>query len=107
MAGAEKVSVPHEKAFFVIVRIDKPTRDAFGSVTAHFARLGIEHVHAADLHLQLSVLGFQQLNVGFTEDDKQVARSSPLQILCNVTYRVYTYLQHSEPATPCYFTFMR
>jgi len=52
---AEEVGVADEEAFFVVVGVDEPAGDAFGTVAADFAGLGCEYVHAMNRDLCLVV----------------------------------------------------
>ena len=47
-----------EEAFFVVVGIDEPARDAVGAVAADFAGAGVEDIDAVDSDLY-SVIGGQ------------------------------------------------
>ena len=46
-----------EEAFLVVVGVDEPGGDAVGVVGADVAGVGVEHVDAVDLDLDLAVLG--------------------------------------------------
>lgn len=44
IAGAEKIGMADEEAFFVVIGIDEPAGDAFGSAGADFAGVGVKNV---------------------------------------------------------------
>ena len=50
---AKEIRVTDEEALLVLVGIDEPAGDPVGAVAADFARVGVEHVHAVDLDLNL------------------------------------------------------
>ena len=67
-----------EEALLVVVGVDEPAGDAVGAVAADYAGVGVEHVDAVDLDLDLARLGVvvldrDDLDVGLAEDDEQVA----------------------------------
>ena len=53
---AEEVGVADEEAFFVVIGVDEPAGDAVGAVADDLAGVGVEDIHAVDLHAQLAVL---------------------------------------------------
>ena len=57
VVGAQEVGVADEEALLVVVGVDEPAGDAVGAVAADFAGVGMEHVHAVDLDLDLVGLG--------------------------------------------------
>ena len=68
-----KVSVADEEAFLVVIGIDEPAGDAVSVVTADLAGVGVEHVDAFDFDLYLTVIRIEDVDVGFAEDDEEVA----------------------------------
>ena len=60
----------NEEAFFVIVGVDEPTGDAFSTIAAYFAGVGMEHVHAVDLNL--AAFRVKNVDVWLAEDDEQI-----------------------------------
>src|SRR5882672_1079623 len=45
----KEVRVPNEEAFFVVVRVNEPTRDPFWPVAPNLACLGVKHVNTVYL----------------------------------------------------------
>ncbi len=88
----------NEEAFFIVVGVDKPTGDAVGSIAADFARVGMEDVNAVDLYLDLAVVCIENIDVGFTEDDEQVAFAGILQIVGHVQIGIHAGLEDWNPA---------
>ena len=85
VVGTEEVGVANEEALLVVVGIDEPAGDAVGAVAADFDGVGVEHVDAVDLDLNLARLGAvvldrDDLDVGFAEDDEQVALAGVLEV---------------------------
>ncbi|MBL0038642.1 MAG: hypothetical protein IPP36_08640 [Nitrosomonadales bacterium] len=69
---AQEVSMADEEAFFVVVGVDEPAGDAFGAVAADFAGVGVEDIHAVDLDANLPGFCFENVDVGFAENDEEV-----------------------------------
>ena len=60
------------------------------SVAADFAGVGVEYVHAVDLHANLPVLCIAgSINVRLAEDDEQVAFAGVLQIVGHVQVGIH------------------
>ena len=79
IVGSEEVGMTNEKAFFVVVGIDEPAGDAVGSTGFDFARLGTKYIYAVYFDLDLvGLLG--DFDVGFSEDDEEIACSSVFQV---------------------------
>ena len=85
-----------EEAFFVVVGVDEPAGDAFGTVAADFAGVGVEHIHAVDLDAYLSVFGFENVDVRFAEDDEEVALAGVLEVVGHVQVGVHARLEHRD-----------
>ena len=78
VVGAEEVCLADEEALVVVVRVDELAGDAVGAVAPNLAGAGVEDVDAVDLHLHPPGLGVvaldrEDLDVGLTEDDEEVA----------------------------------
>ena len=43
---AQKVGMADKKALFVVVSVDEPACDSFGSVAADLAGIGMKHIHS-------------------------------------------------------------
>ena len=71
---AQKIRVPNEEAFFVVVGVDKPARDPVRVVAADLARCWIEHVDSVNLQLDLTIARRQDLDVRF--DPKAVVMAN-------------------------------
>jgi hypothetical protein len=95
---AEEIGVANEETLFVVVGVDEPAGDSLGAVAADFARVGMKHVDSLDLHPKLAVLLRQHVDVGFAEDDKQIALARILEILGHVQVGVHARLEHRDAA---------
>jgi len=95
---AQEVGVADEEAFHIVVGIDEPAGDAFGAVTADLAGIGVEDIDTVDLDLDLAVFGVEDINIRFTEDDKEVAFAGVLQIIGHVQVGVHPGFQHRDAA---------
>jgi len=87
-----------EEAFFVVVRVDKPARDSFGSIAANFARIRMEYVHTVDFHLNLVILRFDDVDVRLAKDHEEIALARVLQIIGHVQIGIHVRLQHWDAA---------
>ena len=96
--GPQEIGMAHEEAFLVVVGVDEPAGDALGPVAADFAGVGVEHVYAVDLHLDLSIFCVQDVDIRLAEDDKQVALAGVLQIIGHVQIGVHPCLEHRDAA---------
>jgi len=73
-----------EEAFLVVVGVDEPAGDTFGSITADFAGIGVEYINTVDLYLDLAIGGIDDINVRLTENDEQIAFAGVLEIVGHV-----------------------
>ena len=96
VAGAEEVGVADEETFLVVVGVDKPTGDALGTVGSHLAGVGMEHVHAFYLDAQLAVPRGENVDIGFAEDDEEVALAVVAQIVGHMEICVHPRLEHLD-----------
>ena len=87
-----------EEAFFVVVGVDEPAGDAFGAVGADFAGVGVEYVHAVDLDLYFFTIGIEDVDVGFAEDDEEVAGAGVGQVVGHVEVGVHAGLEDGDGA---------
>jgi hypothetical protein len=71
----------NEEAFLVVVGVDEPTGDTVGSTRFDFAGLGTEYVHTVDFDFNLPIACIGNLDIGFAEDDEQVARTSIFEVV--------------------------
>lgn len=70
---AQEISVADEEALLVVVGVDEPAGDAVGSVALDLARARVEDVNALDSNAQ-HVIGIRfQFDVGFAEDNEEIA----------------------------------
>src|SRR5262245_21389874 len=81
---AEEVSVAKEEAPFVVVGVDEPAGDTFGSVATHFAGVWMKDIHSVDLHPQLAVFFRKNRDIWLAEDDEEVAFASVLKVVGHV-----------------------
>ena len=93
VVGAEEVGVADEEALFVVVGIDEPAGDAVGVVAADFTGVGVEHVDAVDLDLDLTVFRVEDVDVGFAEDDEEVAFAGVFEVVGHVEVGVHARLE--------------
>ena len=98
IVGAEEVGVADEESFFVVVGVDKPAGDAVGAVGADFAGVGMEDVHAVDFDLDLIIFRVENIDVGFAEDDEQIALAGIFEIVGHVQVGVHAGLEHRDAA---------
>lgn len=94
--GSEKIGVANEEALFVVIGVDKPARDTFSAVTDDFAGLRFEDVHTVDFHSHPAVIFFQNVNVRFSKDDKEVAFAGVLQVIGHVEVGIHTGFEHRD-----------
>ena len=97
---AEKVCVPHEKALLVVVGVDEPTGDTVCAVAADLAGVGMEDVHPIDLDPELIVTRIEEIDVGFTEDDEEVAFARVLEIVRHVQVGVHAGFEDGNAPQP-------
>ena len=88
----------HKEAFLIVIGIDEPAGDTFGPVASHLAGIRVEHVHAVDLYLYPAIFGIENVDVRFTEYDKQVALAGVLEIIGHVQVGVHAGLENGNPA---------
>ena len=86
---AKEIGLTHEEALTVVVAVHEPAGDVVGFVATNFTGGRIEDVHAIDLHLDLVRLSIEtsrieNIDVGFAEDDEQIALAAVGQILLHV-----------------------
>ena len=98
IVGAEEVGVADEEALLVVVAVDEPAGDAVGAVAADLAGVGVEHVDAVDLDLDLSVLGVEEVDVRLAEDDEEVAFAGVLEVVGHVEVGVHARLEDRHAA---------
>ena len=94
----QKLSMPHEKALFVVVRIHEPARDPIRVVAVNLSRARVEHIHAIHLHPHLAARLIQDRDVRFAEDHEQVALAGALQVVRHVQIGVHAGFQDSDAA---------
>src|SRR5689334_8808755 len=68
--GAEKIGVPDEEAFLVVVRVDEPKRDRIRPARFDIAGLRVEYVHALDRDLDPPRVSGSNLDVRLTKNDE-------------------------------------
>ena len=98
IVGSEEVGMADEEAFFVVVGVDEPAGDAFGSTGFDFARLGAEDIDSVDFDLDLLIARFCDFDVGFTKDDKEVARSGVFEVVGHVQVGVHAGFEDGDAA---------
>ena len=85
-----------EEAFFVVVGVDEPAGDAFGTVAADFAGVGVEYVHTVYLDSHLAAFGFENVDVRLAEDDEEVAFADILEVVGHVQVCVHARIEHGD-----------
>ena len=98
IVGAEEVGLADEEAFFVVVGVDEPAGDAVGAVAVDFAAVGVEDVDAVDLDADLAVFSVEDVDVGFAEDDEEVAFAGVLEVVGHVQVGVHARLEDGDAA---------
>lgn len=98
VVGTEEIGVADEEGFHVVVGVDEPAGDAFGSVAADFAGVGVENVYSVDFDLYLVVSGIDDVDIGFAEDDEEVAFASVLEVTGHVQVSVHEGFENRYPA---------
>lgn len=89
VGGTEKVGMADKEALIVVVGVYEPTGDFIWVAGAHFAGLGVKDIHSTDLYPDVAVIGWVDLDVGFTEDDEQVALAGVLEGIGHVEVGVH------------------
>ena len=103
VVGAKEIGVPHEEALLVVVGVDEPTGDTVRAVTANLAGVGMEDVHPIDLDPELTVTRVEEVDVGFTEDDEEVAFTRVLEIVRHVEISVHAGFEDGNAPQPVEF----
>ena len=96
VVGAEEVGVADKKALFVVVGVDEPAGNAVGVVATDFAGVGVEHIDAVDLDLDLTLLRVEDVNVRFAEDDEKIALAGVLEVVGHVEVGVHARLENGD-----------
>jgi hypothetical protein len=94
----QEIGVADEEALLVVVRVDEPAGDPLRTVAAHLAGVGVEDVHAIDLHPDLSSFGGKDVDVRLAEDDEQVPLAGILQVVGHVQVCVHPGLEDGNSA---------
>jgi hypothetical protein len=68
--------VAQASASISALRVDEPAGDVVGAVAADSAGVGVENVDAVEFDLEHDLGGGEQVDVGFAEDDEEVALGS-------------------------------
>ena len=87
-----------EEAFFVVVGVDEPAGDAVGAVGADFSGAGVEDVNPLTLTWIWSSSVSMNIDVGFAEDDEQVALAGVLEVVGHVQVGVHAGLEDRDAA---------
>ena len=66
----EKVGVTGEETLLVVIGIDEPAGNIAGIVAADFASVGMKHINAIDLNLDLTVIRIENINIWFAKDNE-------------------------------------
>ena len=93
----EEVGMAHEEALLVVVGVDEPAGDTVSAVTADFAGVGVEYVYASNLDLDLTVIHVEDVDVGFAEDDEEVAFAGVLEVAGHVEIGIHARLEDRDP----------
>jgi len=87
-----------EEAFLVVVSVDKPAGNTFRTVAADFAGVGVEDVYAVDFDLDFSAFGIKNIDIGFAEDDEEVAFAGVFEVVSHVQVGVHSGLEDRDAA---------
>ncbi len=100
IVGAKEIGVPHEEALLVVVGVDEPTGDTVCAVAADLAGVGMEDVHPVDPDPELTVTRVEEVDVGFAEDDEEVAFSRVLEVVGHVEVGVHAGFEDGNAPQP-------
>ena len=98
IAGAEKIGVADEEGLHVVVGVDEPARYSICTVAADFAGVGVEHIDAVDLDPDVAVGAVQNGNIGFAEDDEQVAFIGGFEVVDHVQVGIHPGFKNRDAA---------
>jgi len=87
-----------EETLLIIVGVYEPAGDAIDIATLHFARLGLEDVHAIHFYTELAVLLCQKDDIRFAEDDEGVAFAGVLEVLGHMQVGIHAGLEYRYAA---------
>lgn len=87
-----------EEAFFVVVGVDEPAGDAVSSVAADFSGVRMKNIDAVDFNLYLPVFCIDNVDVGFTEDNEEIALSGIFEIVGHVQVGVHSGFENGDAA---------
>jgi hypothetical protein len=90
---AQEIGVADEETLVVVIRVDKPAGDSFGTVAADLAGIGMEDIDAVDFYQELAVNGREDIDVRFAEDHEQIALSGVLEVVGHVELGVHPGLE--------------
>ena len=68
----EKIGVTGEETLLVIIGIDKPAGNIASVVATDFASVGMKHINAIDLNLNLAVIRIENINIGFAKNNEKI-----------------------------------
>ena len=86
----------YEKALFVVVGVDKPAGDLVGVARSNFAGLGMEDIDSVDFDLNFAVVSIEDIDVGFSEDDEEVAGAGVFEFVGHVEIGVHPGFEDGE-----------
>lgn len=98
IALAEEIGVADEKAFAVVVGVDEPAGDVVGFAGDDFAGGGVEDVDAVHFDAVAAVRVFQEIDIGFAEDDEEVALAGIFEFGGHVEVGVHAGLEDMDAA---------
>ena len=98
IARSQKVGMAHKERFFVIVGVDKPTRNGVRIIAAHFARGRIKDIHALDRDLNPVIGGIFNDNIRFAKNDEEIALARIFEVGGHMQVGVHARLENPHRA---------
>ena len=92
----EKIGVTGEETLLVIIGIDEPAGNIASVVAADFASVGMKHINAIDLKLDLVVIPVENIDIGFAKDNEKIAFARVLQIIGHVEIGIHSRFEYGN-----------
>src|SRR5262249_53672699 len=80
IALTKEISMSDKETFFVVVRVDKPARDAARPIAPDFTCCWVEDVDTFHVHHQVPVRVVEDIDVRVTKDYEEVALTGRFQV---------------------------
>ena len=85
----EKVGMTGEETLFVVIGIDEPAGNIASIIAADFASIGMKHINAIDLNLDLTIIRIENINIRFAKDNEEIAFAGILQVISHVEIGIH------------------